>query len=111
MSPKTPNTTTGISLPPTETLSAPRHPAVYRIGSSHRGMETHMLFEAGHGTTLDLIYARGVPGDASPDTTFVDRKQCTLIIVEIGLCMDLGCDIKFEKKTEKYSLLLAALGR
>jgi hypothetical protein len=38
-------------------------------------------------------------------------KQCTLIIVEIGFCRDLGNDMKFEKKTEIYSPLLAALKR
>ncbi len=70
-----------------------------------------MLFEAGHGTAPNLIYARGVPDTPSPDPTFFDRKQCTLIIVEIDFCKDLGCDIKFDKKTEKYSPLIAALRR
>jgi len=37
MSPKTPDTTTRGSPPPTGTLSAPRYPAAYRIGSSHIG--------------------------------------------------------------------------
>jgi hypothetical protein len=36
--------------------------------------ETHMLFDAGHGTTPDLIYARGVPDTTSPDPTSFDRK-------------------------------------
>ena len=45
-----------------------------------------MLFEAGHGTSPDLIYARGVPDSPSPDLTSFDRKQCTLIIIEIGFC-------------------------
>ena len=31
--------------------------------------------------------------------------------MEIGFCRDLGCAIKIEKKTEKYSRLIAALGR
>ena len=68
-----------------------------------------MLFDAGHGTAPDLIYARGVPNTPSPDPNSFDRKQCTLIIVEIGFCMDLGCDAKFDKKTEKYSPLIATL--
>jgi len=71
--------------------------------------ETQMMFEAGHGTAPDLIYARGVPDTPSPDPTSFDRKQCTLIIVEIGFCRDLGCDTKFDKKTDKYSPLIAAL--
>ncbi len=70
-----------------------------------------MLFEAGHGTTPYLIYARGVPNTPFPDPTSIDKKKCTLIIVEIGFCRDLGCDIKFEKKNEKYLPLLAALRR
>ena len=70
-----------------------------------------MLFEAEHGTSPDFIYARGVPYAPSPDPTSFDKKQCTLIIVEIGFCRDLGCDMKFEMKNEKYSLLLAALRR
>jgi len=70
-----------------------------------------VMFEAGHGTAPDLIYARGVPDAPSRDPTSFKRRQCTLIIVEIGFCRDLGCEIKFEKKTEKYSPLLAALIR
>ncbi len=68
-----------------------------------------MLFEAGHGTAPDLIYAIGVPDTRSPDPTSFDKKKCTLIISEIGFCKDLGCDAKFDKKTEKYSPLIAAL--
>jgi hypothetical protein len=67
------------------------------------------LFKAGHGTVPDLIYARGVPNTPSPDPTTFDRRQCTLILVEIGFYRDLGCDIKFDEKTEKYSALIAVL--
>jgi hypothetical protein len=73
--------------------------------------ETQMLYEVGHCTAPDLIYARGVPNTPSPDPTSFDRRQCTLILVEIGLCMDLNCDIKHAKKTEKYSPLIAALNK
>jgi hypothetical protein len=67
------------------------------------------LFQAGHGTTPHLIYARGVPNSPSPYSTSFDRKQCTLNIVEIGVCKDLGCDIEIENKTEKYSPLIVPL--
>jgi len=70
-----------------------------------------MMFDAGHDTAPDLIYARGILNTPFPDPTSFDKKQCTLIIVEIGFCMDLGCDVKFGKKTEKYSNLIAALMR
>jgi hypothetical protein len=69
------------------------------------------MFQARHGTTPNLIYARGFPDAPSPHPTSYDKKHCTLIIVKIGFCIDLGCDIKFEKKNEKYSPLLAALRR
>ncbi len=109
MSPKTPCITTGISPPPTGTLSAPRLPTAYRTWSSHRGDPN--VFEAGHGTAPDLIYARGVSDAPSPDPTSFDKKQCILIIVEIGFCRDVDCDSKIEKNNEKYSSLLAALRR
>ena len=61
--------------------------------------ETQMLSEAGHGTTPDLIYARGVPNTPSLDPTSFNKMQCTLIIVEIGFYMDLGCDVNLDEKT------------
>ncbi len=67
------------------------------------------MFEAGHGTAPDLIYARGVPHTPSPDPTSFDKNQCTLIIVEIGFCIDLVCEDKFNEKNTKYSPLMAAL--
>ena len=72
---------------------------------------TQTLFEAGHGTAPDRIYARGVPNSPSLDPTSFDRKQCTLIIIEVGVCRDFGCVEKLEEKTSKYAPLLAALGR
>ena len=68
-----------------------------------------MLFEAGHRTTPDLIYARGVSDTPSPDPTSFDRNQCTLIVIEIGFCRDLGYDVKLDKKTDKSSPLITAL--
>ena len=68
-----------------------------------------MLFETGHGTAPDLIYARGIIHTLSPDPTFFNIKQCALILIEIGLCKDLGCDIKLDKKTKKYFPLIAVL--
>ena len=73
--------------------------------------ETHMLIEAGHDPTPDLIYARGIPDTPSSDPTSFDKKQCTLILVEIGFCRDLGCAVKFDKKTEKYPPPLIATFR
>ena len=71
--------------------------------------ETQALFEGGHGKTLDLIYARGVPDTPDPGQTNFDKKTCTLIFIESGFSRDLGCDKKHTEKTEKYSPLVAAL--
>ena len=73
--------------------------------------EIQELYAAGHGTSPDLIYARGVPDSPSPDPTTFNKKLCTLIIIEIGFCRDLGCDTKLEAKTANYAPLLAALRR
>jgi hypothetical protein len=39
------------------------------------------------------------------------ENNAPFIIVDIGFCRDLGCDVKFDKKTEKYFPLIAALKR
>ena len=69
------------------------------------------LMAAGARATPDIIYARGVPVDPSPDPTSFDRKDCALILFEIGICRDLGCQDKLTKKIEKYHPLLCALRR
>ncbi len=51
--------------------------------------ETQALFEGGHGTPPDLIYAIGVPDTPNPGFTNVDKKLCTLILIEIGFSRDL----------------------
>ncbi len=55
----------------------------------------------------DYIY-RGVPDSPFPDPTTFNKRLCTLIIVEVGFCRDLGCDTKLEAKTAKYAPLIAA---
>jgi len=70
-------------------------------------VETQPLFQTGHGTAPDIIYARVLPDSPSPDPTSFDRKHSTLVIVNIDFCMDFRCEIKIEKKTEKYSPLVA----
>ncbi len=58
-----------------------------------------------------LIYARGVPEAPSPDPTTFNKRLCTLNIIEVGFCRDLGCDTKLDAKTAKYAPLIAALKR
>jgi hypothetical protein len=46
----------------------------------------------------------------SPDSTAAfDRKNCFLIIVEAGLCRDLGIDEKLAEKADKYPPFVTAL--
>ena len=67
------------------------------------------LFREGHGTAPDLIYARGVPDSPAPDPSTFDRKQCILLLIEIGFCQDFGCHKRRQEKTAKYAPLVAAL--
>ena len=67
------------------------------------------LFRAGYGTDPDLIYARGVPDTLSPDPITFDNKQCSLIIVKVGFCQDVGSHKRLQKKTAKYAPLVNAL--
>jgi hypothetical protein len=65
--------------------------------------EIQAIFEEGHGTAPDLIYARGVPDTPGPGQTSFDKKSCTLILIDIGFSRDLGCNKKHAEKTDKYS--------
>ena len=64
---------------------------------------------AGARATPDIIYARRVPADPSLDIDAFTKKECTLILIEVGLCGDLGCHQKYTEKTDKYLPLLTAL--
>ena len=46
--------------------------------------EAQALFEAGHGTAPDLIYARGILDTPHPGQSTTDKKLCTLILLEDG---------------------------
>ena len=59
----------------------------------------------------DIIYARGVPADSSPEIDSFNRKDCSLILFEVGFCRDLGCHKKRDEKTDKYNPLLITLRR
>ena len=48
------------------------------------------LMAAGAGAAPDIIYARGVPADPSLDFDAFNMKECTLILIEVGFCLDLG---------------------
>ncbi len=64
---------------------------------------------AGAEAAPDIIYARGVLADPTPVPDTFDRKDCSLILFEIGFCRDLGLQDKHIKKSEKYNPLLCAL--
>jgi hypothetical protein len=71
--------------------------------------EAQDLFKAGHGTAPDLIYARDILDTPHSDQSTTDKKLCTILLLEVGFCRDLGCDKKHNDKTEKYYPLVAAL--
>jgi hypothetical protein len=50
-----------------------------------------------------------VPTDPTPDPDSFNRKNCSLILFEIGFYRDLGYHDKIIKKTEKDHPLLYAL--
>ena len=66
-------------------------------------------YKAGHGTSPDLIYARGIPDTSSPDLGAFDRRRCNIVLIEIGSCMDFGCHSKLGEKINKYASLVASL--
>jgi hypothetical protein len=66
---------------------------------------------AGAGVAPDIIYARGVPANLSPEIDSFNRKDCSLILFEVGFCRDLGCHKKRKEKTVKYNPLLITLRR
>ncbi len=64
------------------------------------------------GAAPDIIYARGVPAEPSPDIDSFNRKDCSLIVFEIGFRRNLGCLKKLKvKKTEEYNPLVTTLRR
>jgi hypothetical protein len=63
---------------------------------------------AGARAAPDIVYARGVPADFNPDINAFNRKDCSLILIEVGFCKDLGCYEKYDAKTDKYLFLLNA---
>jgi hypothetical protein len=69
------------------------------------------LMAAGAEAAPYIIYARGVPVDPSPEIESFNRKDCSLILFEIGFCMDLGCHKKLKKKPDKYNSLVTTLRR
>ena len=67
------------------------------------------LREAGAGAAPDIIYALGVPAEPPANWNAFSKKDCSLIIFEVGFCRDLGCHEKYTQKNEKYLPLLTAL--
>jgi hypothetical protein len=67
------------------------------------------LRQQNHGVTPDILYARGVPNSTAPDLSQLDKKRCSLLLVEVGFCSDLNLRAKLELKTQKYQPLIAEL--
>ena len=71
--------------------------------------ELQALIDAGKGAAPDLIYARGVPSFPAPHLSQFQRSECTLLLIEVGFCRDLGCTEKRAEKQTKYAPLIDAL--
>jgi hypothetical protein len=69
------------------------------------------LMAAGVRAAPDIIYARRVQVEPTHDPDPFDRKECFLILFEISVCKDLGCQEKLAKKAKKYHPLIYALRR
>ncbi len=67
--------------------------------------------EAGAKAAPDIVYARGMPADPPPDIDAFNKKDCSIILMEVGFYMKLGCHEKYIQKTDKYLPLLTALRR
>ena len=52
------------------------------------------LMATGAGVGPDIIYARGVPADPSPEIDSFNRKGYSLLLFEVDFCRDLGCHKK-----------------
>jgi hypothetical protein len=46
---------------------------------------------AGAEAAPDIVYARGVPADTSPDIDAFNMKDCSFILIEVVFCRDLDC--------------------
>jgi hypothetical protein len=65
------------------------------------------LMAAGAGAAPVIVYTQGVPAD--PSSGAFNKKDCSLILFEVGFCRDLGCHEKYTQKIDKYLPLLIAL--
>ena len=52
-----------------------------------------------------------MPANPSPEIESFHRKDCSLILFEICLCTDLGCQNNLRGKTDKYNSLVTTLRR
>jgi hypothetical protein len=67
------------------------------------------LIAAGVGAAPDIVYARGIPDNLPSDFSAFNRKDCTLLLFEVGFCRDFGCNEKYKQHTDKYFPFLTAL--
>ncbi len=93
------------------TKKARRLPGTFRHGYYVPQEDPDNLMACGAGAAPDIIYARGVPADPSPEIDSFNSSGCSLILFEIGLCRDLGCQNKLRKKNDNYNPLVTTLRR
>ena len=99
------HTQSRMTDPDSETTAAPCHIPPWALNEA----TTAALRDSGHGVSPDLIYARGVPNSPQLHSTTFDKKQCSLLLIEVGFGADLNLKRKIEEKTAKYQPLIQAL--
>jgi hypothetical protein len=50
----------------------------------------------------NIIYAKAIPDNPSPESKLIDKKKHTLLAIEMGFYMNLGCHEKIQETAEKY---------
>jgi hypothetical protein len=88
-----------------EGVAAPRYIPAWALPQE----DLDSLIAAGAGAAPDIVYARGMPSNLTSDFNAFNRKDCSLLLFEVGFCRDLGCHEKYKQKTDKYFPLLTAL--
>jgi hypothetical protein len=99
------HTSTSRSTPADDPTQVPSHLPRWVLSQA----AFDRLRQHNHGVTPDILYARGIPNSTSIDLSQIDKKGCSLLLVEVGFCSDLNLRAKLELKTQKYQPLIAEL--
>ena len=77
----------GATIHDEEGAVAPRYIPVRALPQE----DPDILMATGSKAAPDIVYARKVPADTFPDIDAFNKEDCSLILIEVGFCRDLGC--------------------